>query len=209
MKVFVVEGNIGSGKSTLLSQIKSHCTDVIVIQEPVDKWDSVKDENNRSIFSHFYSDPEKFAFLFQMNILASRIKTINDACNTNPQGILIFERSIMTDKHIFVPALRSTGTLTSIELQVFESMYSNILQLMNFKVDGIIYLQCDPIIAHQRITKRNRTGEEGMSIQYLETLHEQHEKWLLYEETTIPVSIINNNSNTLSTCLQTVRDFIK
>jgi deoxyadenosine/deoxycytidine kinase len=196
MKVYVVEGNIGSGKSTFIEEISKIRSNVIVIQEPVEQWYAIKDENNVSIFSHYYKNPEKFAFMFQMNVLSSRISAIRDAYAKNPQSVLIFERSIMTDKNVFVHTLHESGILSYIELQVFNSIYDNVVKMLSFEsfeIDRIIYLQCQPLIAHERIRKRKRIGEDGISLQYIEALHERHESWLLHEELSIPVDVINND----------------
>ena len=178
MKVFIVEGNIGAGKSTFLTNIKKHNEDIIVVYEPVDEWYLTKDKDGIDIFSYFYSDPKKFAFLFQMNVLSSKLKTIQDACSKHPNSTIIFERSIMTDKNIFMATLFESGTISSMEYEIFESMYKSVYNLLNLKIDGIIYLQCEPFIAYNRILQRNRNGE-CVSESYLQLLHNQHEKWLL------------------------------
>ena len=48
--IFSVDGNIGSGKSTLIKKLKKELIkiyniNVIYLQEPVDEWKSIKDEN--------------------------------------------------------------------------------------------------------------------------------------------------------------------
>ena len=49
--IFSVDGNIGSGKSTLIKKLskvfkKLYNIKVIYLQEPVEDWKSIKDENN-------------------------------------------------------------------------------------------------------------------------------------------------------------------
>ena len=58
------DGNIGSGKSTKVRDIENYYkekgrTDVIFIQEPVDSWNSVVDENGVTILSNYYRDQKK------------------------------------------------------------------------------------------------------------------------------------------------------
>ena len=40
------------------------------------------------------------------------------------------------------------------------------------KASAYIYLKCDPKTCHERIKKRNRKGEEGIPLSYLEKVHE-------------------------------------
>ncbi len=41
-----------------------------------------------------------------------------------------------------------------------------------------MYLKCSPEICLQRIRTRNRKGEEDISLEYIETVHERHEEWI-------------------------------
>ena len=48
--IFSIEGNIGSGKSTLVKILKEQLftangKKIIFLQEPVDEWESIKDES--------------------------------------------------------------------------------------------------------------------------------------------------------------------
>ena len=194
MKVYVVEGNIGSGKSTFLNELLKKEPHLTIIQEPVEQWYTIQDDEGVSVFTHFYNDPHKYSFMFQINVLASRMRAINEARKNNPDGILVFERSIMTDQSIFVPTLRQNGTLSSIESQVFDTMYETIVPMLDFKTDGIIYLRCDPKTSHERMRARNRAGEECVPIEYLTALHDRHEAWLMHESA-IPVLVVDNNSD--------------
>jgi len=68
VKIFSIEGNIGSGKSTLVSQLKSNMNSIssediennsdkiFYLAEPVDIWESIKDEDGKNIIEKFYAD---------------------------------------------------------------------------------------------------------------------------------------------------------
>ena len=72
--IITVEGNIGSGKSTLLKKLKLFIeqnntyktASFVFLQEPVDVWNTIKDEDGKSILERFYADQKEFAFSFQM-----------------------------------------------------------------------------------------------------------------------------------------------
>ena len=67
--IISIEGNIGSGKSTLLEQLRTKYKNnkqIVFINEPVDEWDTIKDEDGQTILSKFYKNQSKYAFSFQM-----------------------------------------------------------------------------------------------------------------------------------------------
>ncbi|KAH0864847.1 hypothetical protein HID58_082058 [Brassica napus] len=45
--------------------------------------------------------------------------------------------------------------------------------------DGFIYLRASPDTCHKRMMLRKRADEGGVSLKYLQDLHEKHESWLL------------------------------
>ena len=57
-KIISIEGNIGSGKSTLIKKLKEIIKndDILFLDEPVDEWMEIKDENGEHILSKFYED---------------------------------------------------------------------------------------------------------------------------------------------------------
>jgi deoxyadenosine/deoxycytidine kinase len=202
MKLFVIDGNIGSGKSTFLKHLATKFTTIINIQEPVDEWFKIKDDQGVSLFELFYKDPARYSYLFQTNILYTRfdkIKQLQHKLSVGKDGskekmaeimvegaaidddepVVVCERSIMTDLHIFVEAAKDLGTMSSVEYEVFLNWYTMLVDLAKFRVDGVIYLRCDPEISQERIFKRNRTGENGIAFDYLRLLHDKHEAWLL------------------------------
>lgn len=50
------------------------------------------------------------------------------------------------------------------------------------KEDGYIYLCTSPGVCMQRIDTRQRDGEERISMEYLQNLHEKHHNWLSKEK---------------------------
>ncbi|CAF0776453.1 unnamed protein product [Rotaria sordida] len=63
-------------------------------------------------------------------------------------------------------------------------------------LDLIIYLRATPETCLQRIQARHRSEEESISLDYLQTLHERHEEWLIHRNSTnlsIPILIVDAN----------------
>jgi len=69
--IISIEGNIGSGKTTLLSLIKQKLNGyigrgkrVVYVEEPVDEWEAIRDDNGRSMLDLLYSDAKTHSFAF-------------------------------------------------------------------------------------------------------------------------------------------------
>ena len=67
--IISIEGNIGSGKSTLLEELRLKYKDnsnIIFLKEPVEEWETIKDEKGITMLENFYADQAKYSFAFQM-----------------------------------------------------------------------------------------------------------------------------------------------
>ena len=182
--MFIIEGNIGSGKSTLLSSLQKK--GFHTIQEPVENWTKFKDSSGKSLFSNFYDNPKEYSFTFQMYVLLTRLQNMLKA-DVNS----ICERSIFTDVYVFAKCLYDAKLLNDYEYSIIEQWYNQIINTNKFKIQGIIYLQVDPNICFQRICERQRDSEDNIDIDYLETIHENHELWL--KNSGENVFIVNDN----------------
>ena len=99
------DGNIGSGKSTKVKDIEQYYkeqgrNDILFIQEPVDEWNSIVDENGTTILANYYKDQKKFAFRLQMLAYISRLSLLRKATKKGYKYI-ITERCVGTDRNVF------------------------------------------------------------------------------------------------------------
>ena len=197
--IVVIEGNIGTGKTTFLKNlIKSkHLEETFkgkkidYIFEPVDQWLNFKDDEGINVLDRFYNDIEKFAFSFQWLAFMTRIKSI---MNSNAD-IIVVERSVFTDKNVFVNSLYKSGKITNIEWKIYNEWFNWILNTFKLQKHLFIYLQADPKISMNRIKNRGREEEKNISFEYLETLSKNHDEWLINLDNSLTINYENDFSS--------------
>ena len=189
VKIITIEGNIGSGKSTIVSSLKQFSkSKFIFLQEPVDEWSSICDKNGESILSHFYRDSKTYSFQFQMMAYISRLNLLRSVIKENPNAVIITERCLYTDKFVFAKMLYDKGNMSDIEYTIYNKWFSSFIK--DIEPTGIIYIKTSPETCYERIVKRNRTGE-SIPLEYLQSCHDYHEKWLT--KPTIPLIVYDGN----------------
>ena len=163
------------------------------LKEPIEKWLNTIDEcDGDNILDKFYKNPPRWGYSFQMNAFITKSKQILNLISKN--RILITERSINSDNHVFTSILLEDKIMTSIEKILYSEWYYWIKD--SFKIPDpnyYIYLKVDPDVALSRIKKRSRDEEDGVSIEYLKKIEDKHNDWLLHLENT---TVINLNHDT-------------
>ena len=170
-----IDGNIGSGKSTLMGELKKHFSDntnVVFLKEPVDEWETIKDENGITILEKFYENPTKYGFSFQIMAYISRLNIMKQEFKKNPDAIFISERSLFTDKLVFAKMLFDSGNIELVNYKIYLQWFNTFAE--DFPVSKVIYVNTDPEICFQRIEKRSRTGESNIPLEYLQNCHKYH-----------------------------------
>ena len=177
--IISIEGNIGSGKSTLvdnLKQVYRNSTDIYFLEEPVDMWNTITDNDNKTILENYYEDQDKYAFPFQMMAYISRISILKKAIKTSNAKVIITERCVYTDSNVFAKMLFDTNKIGPIEYKIYKKWFDEFTEDM--PINHIIYVKAHPTTAFERVIKRNRQGET-IPLQYLQTCHHYHEEWLI------------------------------
>lgn len=163
MTVIIIDGNIGSGKSTIIERLKKD--NLLTIPETID--------NFKPWLKLYYKNMDKYALGFQLEVLLSHMKLKN---LINSKSINVLERSPLSCLYIFGKYLLDKGILSDIE----HDLCVRINNEYGWIPSNIIYLQTSPEIAHQRILKRDRDGENNISKDYLKNLNKYYNK--LYEK---------------------------
>ena len=154
--------------------------------EPVDKWQNVKIKSGEpcetcqtyNILDVFYDAPERYAYTFQHYVFMTRYLQEIESRSENV-SLRILERSVFSDKMIFVESVHENGWMSDLELALFNSWYDPMVQVSpNLVPEGFIYLRTSAATCMRRLKQRARGEEIGIKLDYLQTLHEKHEAWL-------------------------------
>lgn len=179
-----IEGNIGSGKSTFCKYLKEHFShyynkphgaNVYFLDEPVDTWLKMKDSTG-NLLEHFYKNPEKYSYCFQMTAYISRLVNLKNILKKSKRDdIIIMERSVFSDCNVFANMLHSTGKINSIEYQSYNMWFDSFLD--DIPEILFVYLKTDFTKCHERVLERAREGEEPITLEYLKECDKWHNHW--------------------------------
>tara|TARA_A100001015_G_C14916988_1_gene682759 strand:+ start:517 stop:1170 length:654 start_codon:yes stop_codon:yes gene_type:complete len=191
-KIISIEGNIGSGKSTMVEYLKKHLENdptVCFLPEPVDKWNTIIDENGVNIIENYYKDQKKYAFQFQMMAYISRISLLREALKKDYE-IIITERSIFTDANVFAKMLYDEGKIGETEYKIYKLWFDEFIK--DIPKISLVYVKTDPEICNRRVLIRNRVGE-NIPLDYLKECHNYHEIWINDNKDCLNVLTIDGN----------------
>ncbi|KAM0852220.1 hypothetical protein ACQ4PT_051905 [Festuca glaucescens] len=178
---FCVEGNISVGKSTFLQRIANETIElrdlVEIVPEPVAKWQDVGPDHF-NILDAFYAEPERYAYTFQNYVFVTRVMQERESSG-GIKPLRLMERSVFSDRMVFVRAVHEAKWMNEMEISIYDSWFDPVVSsLPGLIPDGFIYLRASPDTCHKRMMLRKRSEEGGVSLDYLQGLHEKHESWL-------------------------------
>ena len=214
-KFIVLDGVISAGKTTLIGMLEEKLNrdgalKVKAIFEPVDLW------NTTGALQYFYDDVPARAYEFQTYTYITRIaRVINDLAANPDADVYLLERSIWTDRHIFMALLKEhIGALRSTMYDQWCDLWSYIMPM---RVDKWVFLNTSLEESLRRIKVRNREAESGVSVEYQTALYNKHvEFYNGLKEDGQPVLVIEpqlmddnfiTNSKTLETIASKIMSF--
>lgn len=168
-----VEGNVGSGKSSFLQYFEK-CPNVEVLYEPVDMWKDVRGCNTLDLM---YKDANRWSLTFQSYV---QLTMLMNHIKKQSVPVKMIERSLFSAQYCFVENLHRSSRMPEVNYVVLSEWFEwikNNTEIGN--IDLIVYLQASPEACLERIKRRNRKEESSVPLEYLESLHELHEDWLI------------------------------
>ena len=175
--IISLEGIPGAGKTTVLNLL-ARSLNISIVSEDIGAWASLTQPipgttDDASLFDLYYTDKNRWSFAFQVMALATGIQTTLKAHAKIP--CVMSERSISTNK-LFAENRYETGKMSLIEWNIYKYMHATMTAQSNLHPTFSIYLRVSPTVAFERVTKRNRNGEQ-LTLHDLEILHEKHDIW--------------------------------
>ncbi len=165
-RLVVVAGNIGVGKTSLAERIGARLgwrTD----------YESVADN---PYLPDFYADMRAWAFHLQVYFLGHRADQYLDAAGDPRSAIL--DRSIQEDAFIFARALHHMGNLAERDYLAYRKLFDLVVDALPAP-HLLVYLKCPVEVLMDRIRRRARNMETGISADYLRLLDTFYDEWLM------------------------------
>jgi len=164
-KLVVVAGNIGVGKTSLTERIGSR----------LGWWTGFESVADNPYLPDFYADMRSWSFHLQIFFLGHRAEQYLDAANDSRSSIL--DRSIYEDAFIFARALHHMGNLSERDYLAYRRLYDLVVGSLP-PPNLLIYLKCPSEVLMERIRRRARNMETGITTEYLSLLDTFYDEWL-------------------------------
>jgi deoxyadenosine/deoxycytidine kinase len=176
----LVAGNIGAGKTSLTERLAARLD-----------WESgFESVADNPYLPDFYADMRSWAFHLQVFFLGHRAAQ-HKALASGPRSAII-DRSIYEDAFIFARALYELGNLNERDFLAYRRLYELVVDSLPAP-SLLIYLRAPVEVLVERITRRGRAIESGISADYLRLLDRYYDEWLA-DFNTCPVLTIRSDS---------------
>jgi len=149
------------------------------VPEPIEKWGTTLDL--------FYSNPQKYCYVFQTRVLAELItirEKILKADKRHKGNVIFFERSQMGAK-VFLEVAVDNGNMHSAEHETYLRLEAMMLQARPAVASANVHVLIDtpPAQCCERIVQRERQAEQDGPLMstasqrraYIQQIHDKHE----------------------------------
>jgi len=157
-----IAGLIGVGKSTL-SESLAFALDLPHYAEPVD--DNV-------YLADFYSNPTRYGFEMQVYLLNRRFAQHQEIIWSTQGGVQ--DRTIYEDQ-IFARSLADQDIISLRSFETYKALFENMSNFMRLP-NVIVYLEASPETCLERIKRRARGVETGITLDYLRHLDRRYQE---------------------------------
>lgn len=172
----VIEGPIGVGKTSLALLLAQYLDGRLILENIEDN----------PFLEGFYRDKKRYAFQTEIFFLLNRYGQQAELSQYN-----LFNRVTITDYIFDRNRIFAYINLNSTEIKLYEEIFS-ILRDRIFAPDLLIYLQADVDTLKDRIMKRKRGFEKGISEEYLDDVNKAFNSYF-FNYTQSPLLIVNTN----------------
>ncbi len=161
----LVAGNIGAGKTSLTERIGAR----------LGWWTGYESVADNPYLPDFYADMHAWAFHLQIFFLGHRAEQYLAALHDPRSAIL--DRSIYEDFYIFARALHHLGNFAERDYLSYRRLFDLVVERLP-RPDLLIYLKAPVPVLMDRIRRRARNIETGITPEYLALLDSFYDEWL-------------------------------
>lgn len=163
--IILLAGNIGVGKTSLTERLGARL-----------KWETAFESvADNPYLPDFYANMRAWSFHLQIFFLGHRAQQYLDLAQASQSAIL--DRSIYEDAYIFSRALHHLGHLDERDYLAYRRVFDLVVGKLP-SPDLLIYLKAPVPVLVERIRRRARSIETGITADYLGLLDSFYEDWL-------------------------------
>jgi deoxyadenosine/deoxycytidine kinase len=164
-RLVLVAGNIGAGKTSLTERIGARLG-----------WQTAFESvSDNPYLPDFYADMRSWSFHLQIFFLGHRADQYLDLAR-QPQSAIL-DRSIYEDAYIFARALNHMGNLNERDYLAYRRIFDLVVDNLPAP-DLLIYLRAPVDVLVERIRRRGRSIETGITDDYLTLLESFYDDWM-------------------------------
>jgi len=170
----VIEGPLGVGKTSLARKLS----------ERLDAETLLEDVEENPFLVEFYRNPKKYGFQTQIFFLLRRYQHALEAGQ-----IGLFNRLLITDYLFDKDRIFARTNLDEREFWLYDQIYRHLRSRVP-PPDLVIFLQAQTPVLMERIRKRGRKFERGVSMKYLEEINRSFNDFF-FHYTEAPLLVVN------------------
>ena len=164
-RLVVVAGNISAGKTSLAERLGARLGWRTAFESVIDN----------PYLAEFYADMAQWSFHLQVFFLGHRTKQYVALANSPESAIA--DRSIYEDAYIFARALHYLGNLSERDYESYRRVFGLVVAGLP-RPDLLLYLKAPVPVLLERIRRRGRHMESGITPEYLTLLETFYEEWM-------------------------------
>jgi deoxyadenosine/deoxycytidine kinase len=163
--LIIVAGNIGAGKTSLTERLGARLG-----------WQTAFESvSDNTYLPDFYADMRSWSFHLQVFFLGHRAQQYMEMAAL-PQSVIL-DRSIYEDAFIFSRALNHLGNLNERDYLSYRRVFDMVVDKLP-PPDLLIYLRAPVSVLIERIRRRARSIETGITPEYLSLLDSFYDDWM-------------------------------
>lgn len=164
-RLILVAGNIGAGKTSLTERLGARLGWQTAFESVADN----------PYLPDFYADMRAWSFHLQIFFLGHRAQQYLEMARA-PRSVIL-DRSIYEDAYIFARALHHLGNLDERDYLAYRRVFDLLVSTLP-SPNLLIYLKAPVGVLMERIRRRGRAIEGGITSEYLDLLESFYTDWI-------------------------------